>query len=324
MRAAVAFGLLCLAPGLSSADEIFTRSGGHLTGEVVSRDDKRVVVDIGIGRVELPASYVERIETGEAPFTAYKNRARALADDDAAGWLALARWAREQDLRAQADEAFERVVEIDPDNAAARAALGHVKYADQWMTREESYRAQGLVAFEGRWVKPEERELALAERASVAEQMRREADAQARVRETEARLREAEARARAAEAQVRVAEAEAHAAEVESNAFPFPYPIVSGFTSSFGLAPVPPVLTVFSTPLLAAAPGRRADAPRHEGQGGTRLKNRPATEERHHNPTAHDRQVERERRRDERERRRERESNGPPGAPCGSGVTNCN
>ena len=251
MRAAAVFGLLCLAPALSGADEIFTRSGGHLTGEVVSRDAERIVVDIGIGRVELPLSYVERVETSEAPITVYRRRAQALADDDAAGWLALSRWAREQDLGAQAHEALIRVVEIEPDNGPARLALGHVKYNDQWMTQQESYQAQGLVPFEGRWVRPEERELALAERKAVAEQMHREADTQARVRETEALLREAEARARTAEAQVRVAEAEAHAAEVQSEAFPLPFahPFFNGFTSSWGLAPVSPIITVFSAPV---------------------------------------------------------------------------
>jgi hypothetical protein len=273
MRAAVLLGLSCLAPALCGADEIFTRSGGHLTGEIVSRDDTRIVVDIGIGRVELPLGYVERIEASEAPFTAYRRQARALAADDEDGWLALARWAREQDLRTQADEAFRRVVEIDPENNAARLALGHVKHGDRWMTQQESYVAQGLVSFEGRWVRPEERELALAERVAVAEQTRREADTQARVRETEARLREAEARARVAEAQVRVVEAQAHAAEVDAEAFPFPYPIVTGFTSSFGLAPVSPIITVFSTPALLQDGGRHGRG-RHDKPGRRRFRDR--------------------------------------------------
>ena len=278
MRAAAVFGLLCLAPALSGADEIFTRSGGHLTGEVVSRDAERIVVDIGIGRVELPLSYVERVETSEAPITVYRRRAQALPDDDAAGWLALSRWAREQDLGAQAQEALIRVVEIEPDNGPARLALGHVKYNDQWMTQQESYQAQGLVPFDGRWVRPEERELALAERKAVAEQMHREADTQARVRETEALLREAEARARTAEAQVRVAEAEAHAAEVQSEAFPLPFASpFFGFTSSWGLAPVSPIITVFSAPvplLQDSAPrmrGRRGGRDRADGRNGVEL-----------------------------------------------------
>jgi len=266
MRAAVVLGLLCLAPALSRADEVYTRSGGHLTGEVVERDERHIVVDIGLGRVELPLSYVERIEPGEAPITVYRRRAQALSGDDTGGWLDLARWARDHDLGSQADEAFHRVVEVDPDNAAAQQALGHVRLGERWMTPAESYAAQGLISFEGRWVRPEERELALAERAAVAERARQEADTQARVRETEARLREAEARAKAAEAEVRVVEAEAKTAERQSDAFPFPFPIVAGFTPSFGLSPVSPIITVFNrAPEIGRAEAVMLHAGGHRG-----------------------------------------------------------
>src|SRR4029078_9555719 len=121
-------------------------------------------------------------------------------------------------------------------------------------------------ALEARCVRPEERELALAERAAVAERARQEADTQARVRETEARLREAEARAKAAEAEVRVVEAEAKTAERQSDAFPFPFPIVAGFTPSFGPSAVSPIITVFNrAPEIGRAEAVMLHAGGHRG-----------------------------------------------------------
>jgi len=237
MTRGVLLGLALALPAAASPDEVYTRSGGHLTGEIVERGPRSVVVDIGIGRVELPLSYVDRIVPGAAPITVYRQRAQALAPEDVSGWLDLGRWARENDLSAQAADAFAHVVARDPDNFPAQQALGRVKLGGQWMTREESYEARGLVPFEGRWVAPEEHQAALAERAEAAQRAREEADAEARVRETEARLRAAEAGARLAEAQARALEADARAAELNAAAFPFPFR--PGYGPSFGIAFAP-------------------------------------------------------------------------------------
>jgi hypothetical protein len=217
----------------AAADEIFTRSGGHLVGEIVERGATSVTVDIGIGRVELPLSYIDRIVPGDAPLTVYRQRAQVLAPGDVAGWLALGRWARENDLPAQADEAFSRVVARDPGNAAAQQALGRVEVDGQWMTREDANAARGLVLFEGSWISPDEREAVLGERARAAERARAEAEMQTALRESEARVREAEAQARMAEAQARAVEADAVAAERNASAFLPPW--------AFAGAYVPPV-----------------------------------------------------------------------------------
>ena len=205
--------LLLLLPPVAHADEIYTRGGGHLSGEIVERHPDSIVVDIGVGKIGLPLSYVERIVEAPSPVSLYRQRAERLAPDDASGWVALGQWARQQELRGQADEAFRHALSQDPDNAAAHHALGHVKLGDRWMTREESYRAQGLVSYQGRWVTPEEQQALLAERVAAAEQARAEAESYARVRESEARVREAEARARMAEAEARLVESDARRAE---------------------------------------------------------------------------------------------------------------
>jgi hypothetical protein len=196
-----AWAWLVLLPTLASADEIVLRGGGRISGVVVEERADAVVIEIGPGRVTLPAARVERVVRGSSALAEFRNRASMIPADDAAGWLSLAAWARDRALDTQAREAYERVLSIDPQNAAANQALGRVQLGQRWVTPEDKYRAEGLVPFEGRWVTPAEADMALRERAA-----RERRDADARIREAEERTREAEARA--AEAQRQQGESE--------------------------------------------------------------------------------------------------------------------
>jgi hypothetical protein len=218
-------------PGVVRADDIYVKGGGHVTGQIVERRADAIVVDIGIGRIGLPPSYVERIETGPSPHGVYDERAGRLAPRDARGWVALGEWAKAEDLSAKSREAFERALAADPTNAAAHRGLGHVLVNGQWLTADEANRARGLVLFEGSWVSPEERKALLDERAAAAEESRARAAA-----DSEARVREAEARADAAEA-----DAERAQAELEMNGsygggygYPFDYGLGYGYPFAYG------------------------------------------------------------------------------------------
>ncbi|HET8646096.1 MAG TPA: hypothetical protein VFO85_11435, partial [Vicinamibacteria bacterium] len=184
-----------------------------------------------------------RLVRGTSALAGFRARAAALADGDIGGWLALGEWARDHDLLTQSRAAFEHVLARDPMNAAAHRALGHVLVAGRWMTLEDSYRARGLVQFEGSWVTPEERQALFSERAAD------EAPRRDRL-EAEARIREAEARARAAEAEARRVEAEQQAAE---GGIPFPYLLGGGFGPVFPaeivpVEPPPPAVVVVQVP----------------------------------------------------------------------------
>lgn len=224
---------IALVPAAAGADQVLTRSGGRLDGEIVERRADSILVDVGGGTIELPLAYVERIVPGPTPIAAYRRRAQRLAPDDTAGWVALGHWARGQELRAQADEAFLRALSRDPDDVAANQALGHVKVGDRWMTREESAEERGLVSFEGRWMALEERRELMAERAAAAEQVQAEIELFAQVRESEARAREAEAQARVAEAEARIAEEDAERTESAGIGIQW-VPLGSGLVASHG------------------------------------------------------------------------------------------
>ena len=226
-------GLVVLACSLgvpAHADEVYLKSGGRLRGEILSEDARSVVVEVGPGKVTVPAASVLRIERSRSPFGEYRERAARLETGDVQGWLQLAFWAHERDLGTQAQEAFEHVLRIDPGNAPANAALGRVQVDGAWMSLEDSYRRRGYVYYDGQWMTAAEQEARL--RARAADDL-----AAAARREGELRVREAEARAQEAEAAARQAEADAEAAETEGG-----IPLWWGGAGGVGRAFSPPIV----------------------------------------------------------------------------------
>jgi len=145
-RALVFFALF---PSMLLADEVFLKSGGRLSGRILSRTDKAVEIDVGAGTIAVPLTSVDRIEEGRSALDDYYDRAGRLDPNDSLGWIALAKWASARGLGAQAREAYNRVLAVDPGNAEANQALGRSQMNGRWVSEEESYRARGYVQFAG-------------------------------------------------------------------------------------------------------------------------------------------------------------------------------
>jgi hypothetical protein len=203
-RAILALAAVAL-PLAAAADEIYLKSGGQLSGRIVSRTATSIEVDVGAGRIAVPTASVVRVEEGRSPLHEYEERAGRLAAGDVDGWVALGEWASARGLGTQAREAYNRALAAAPGDPRANAALGKVQMDGRWLSEEDSYRAQGYVQHQGEWVTPAERDAMERSRAMEAEQERARADNEARVREAEARAQEAEARAREAEAEAQSA-----------------------------------------------------------------------------------------------------------------------
>ncbi len=188
--------LLTASPAL--ADRVTLASGYHLEGAVTVRE-KEVEIRLPSGRIVLPRSMVKEVVEEETPLEAFERRRAGVADEDIAGRIALARWARENGLGGHSDAEFEAVLARDPENSDAHAALGHVRHGDLWVTAEERNRLLGLVKVGDEWLTSEEARLRLEERRVRIE----EAHARAERDLTEARVRaeQAEADRREAEAQ---------------------------------------------------------------------------------------------------------------------------
>jgi hypothetical protein len=243
---------LALAPGMAAADVVYLKGGGRVEGEIVEQGPDRVVIEVPAGRITLPRERVERLSPGASALAQYRARAARLPANDVEGWLALASWARDHDLSTQARAAFAHVLELQPANAEAHSALGHVYVNGRWMSADEGYRARGYVQFEGSWVRPEERQAMLEERAARAAQDRERA-------ESDARIREADARARAADAEARRLAAQEQ--QPESAGIPYPF-IFGGGTVIMMPPPEPPP----PAPVAIERPRPVRERPRHAGQ----------------------------------------------------------
>ena len=197
---------LVILPGVALSDEVFLKSGGRVSGRVVSRSATAVEVDVGEGLITVPASSVVRIEEGRSALHEYEERAGSIPATDAHAWIALGEWASAQGLSSQARQAYNRALAASPNDPRANEALGNVQVNGRWVSGDEGYRAKGYVKFEGEWMTPTEHEAILRERAAEAEQEHRRAESEQRAREAEARAQEAEARARQAEADAQEAQ----------------------------------------------------------------------------------------------------------------------
>src|SRR5258708_37808340 len=116
----------CLAPTLVGADEVLLKGGGKVAGVIVERTASSIVVEVGPGLVTLPLSRVLSIQEGPTALASYRERASGLSRADLGGWLALGRWARQQDLLTQSREAFAHPLSLDPAKWGANDALGPV------------------------------------------------------------------------------------------------------------------------------------------------------------------------------------------------------
>jgi len=194
--------LLAACPGLALADEVYLKGGAKFSGRIEQQTDTMVTINIGDGVVGVPMVRVDRIVKGHSPLDEYDNRAKALAQNDAAGWRTLGRWASQQGLSAQARDAYQKVLLLVPDDPEARAALGFVQQDGRWMTEEESYKARGYVQHDGEWMTRGEAQMAQA--SDAAEQARQDAERRANLAEADKIL--AEQRAEKAEERAREAE----------------------------------------------------------------------------------------------------------------------
>ncbi len=227
--------------GAGRADEVYLKGGGQLSGKITSRTATTIEVDVGAGKIGVPASSVLRIEEGRSPLHEFEERAGALAASDVEGWIALGEWAKAKGLGTQAREAYSRALSVSPSDPRANAALGKVQVDGRWLSEDEAYRAKGYVQLDGQWVTPAERDATLRQQAAEDQRDRERRESETRVREAEARAAEAEARAK---------EAEADAAEQQLDGLPLWY--------GWGAGPVYwPSGPIVTPPVNPGRPGNR-------------------------------------------------------------------
>ena len=188
--------LLLLFASTALADEVVLRNGHKVTG-IQTEENDRIVVETGFGKVIYPRDQVVSVTKGETPMHAWPVRyAEIEKSTNAADFTKLAAWAKENGMPRYVPDLMRRAIELDPENADARAALGHVRHQDKWVTQSEFRKQQGQVQDRGRWVLPLEKELQERRRLD-SESKRLDRESQRRSRDEEKRRAREEARLQA-------------------------------------------------------------------------------------------------------------------------------
>ena len=145
------------------ADTVTLTNGKVLEGHVVENaDGETISVELPQGTIRLKRGQIKSIEKKDTPLEEFGRRAADLqkkikdgaleAPDQIKAWSELAQWAGDNQLPRNREDAYKKVLELDPDNAAARDALGYVLMQGKWLTATERNVALGLVRYEGRWI----------------------------------------------------------------------------------------------------------------------------------------------------------------------------
>jgi len=143
---------------LAARGEIFVLVGGGrvegdwLNAKEVPRTQYVIKTRAG-GTVTLARRQVDRVIHQNALQLEYE-QVRSRYPDTAEGQWALAEWCREHHLPAARKHHMERVLELDPENVAARRGLGYLKVKGVWMTREDRMTKRGFIRYKGRWRLP--------------------------------------------------------------------------------------------------------------------------------------------------------------------------
>jgi hypothetical protein len=211
-----ALALLVLAAAAPlAADTVRLRNGRSYEGVIAERTGEGVRIRLAFGVLVMPHDQVVAIEKGASPLAEYLDRKAALAADpktSAADWLALARWAKANDLAQGVREAAVLAAELDPhlpglDPLLRPFGLVLDETAQRWLPFEEAMARRGLVPFEGGWITAaeyrarlaeRERERAVAAQEATARRLAAVADALRLREEREVRREAAEAAAAAA------------------------------------------------------------------------------------------------------------------------------
>ncbi len=160
--AALALAVVLIIGVVARADVFELAGGGRVEGRLVESDDEdpsTLVIELADGgQLKVPRSQIVGLTSTSDVAAEYQELARS-SPDTVAAHEKMAEWCREHKLRDESQLHWERILELDPNHVAARAALGFRQKDGEWMTREDVMASRGMVRYEGRYVTPQHVEL---------------------------------------------------------------------------------------------------------------------------------------------------------------------
>jgi len=152
--------ILCLGFATEAPGEVFVlRNNGRVEGELVNATEtpreKYVIRTAAGGTVTLARQQVARVLTQSPAEEEYDQIRPQFADTVEAQWE-IAQWCLHNGLPTERKVHLRRIIELAPDHAEARRALGYTKVGDEWKTQAQRMTERGLVRYRGRWRFPQE------------------------------------------------------------------------------------------------------------------------------------------------------------------------
>ncbi|MHB8969459.1 MAG: HEAT repeat domain-containing protein [Pirellulaceae bacterium] len=169
--------LMALGIHLGSADlqaEVFVLAhGGRIEGAWLNRGDAapdmyQIEMFPG-GRITVPASLVEDVVVKSAVVQRYEELLPTVPNT-VEGHLEMADRCRKADLTTQRDFHLRKVLELDPNHAEARHALGFSQMDGEWIKADEWFKSQGFVRYKGGWRLAQEVDLEARNERQVIEE----------------------------------------------------------------------------------------------------------------------------------------------------------
>ncbi len=144
------------------ADVFHLSSGARVHGQRLNQEEtaaEQIVIRTPEGiRLTLRSSQVARTDRETPPVGQYRQISPQFTDTVKDQWR-LAEWCRTQGLSDLRARHLRRVVELDPQHAAAWYGLGYSQLNGEWVLRREYLQRQGYVFHRGRWRLPQEIEV---------------------------------------------------------------------------------------------------------------------------------------------------------------------
>lgn len=123
--------------GTVYGDIIHRKNGPPLEGKIIEETATKVVLKMALGKIEIKKSDIVRIERTKTKKEEFNDRLKALKVTDIDGLKALAIWAEDNGLKAEAKKVYKRILRLDPDDKFANRAMGKVHYKGKWYTKSE-------------------------------------------------------------------------------------------------------------------------------------------------------------------------------------------
>lgn len=160
-----------LTAAAARGDVISLNNGGEIRGQLQQPDQRRtddepvVIKTLSGSLVTVRREDIESIKRRRLVLEEYEVLRRKVDDTVDAQWE-LAQWCLNKRLADERRTHLERIVELNPQHAEARRALGHQLHDGVWMSRDEYMKSRGQVLYRGRYVFPQELEQIKENRAT--------------------------------------------------------------------------------------------------------------------------------------------------------------